>query len=51
MEPSKKDVPMRRCDQCSGEMTHLSDLKARLGFRPLRVFRCYDCNHVVSEER
>ena len=43
--------PSRPRDVCNGEMTHLSDLQPRLGGGPLRVFRCYDCNHVFSEER
>ena len=42
--------PSRPCDVCDREMTHLSDLQPRLGGGPLRVFRCYDCNHVFSEE-
>jgi hypothetical protein len=42
--------PSRTCDACGGEMTHLSDLQPRLGRGTLRVFRCYDCNHVFSEE-
>ena len=52
--PSNSDssnTPARTCDVCNGEMTHLSDLQPRLGGGPLRVFRCYDCNHVFSEER
>jgi hypothetical protein len=40
----------RTCEICDAEMTHLSDLQPRLDGGPLRVFRCYDCNHVASEE-
>jgi hypothetical protein len=40
----------RTCDKCAAEMTHLSDLQPGLGGAGLRVFRCYDCNHVVSEQ-
>ena len=44
------DQPSRSCEICDAEMTHLRDLQPRLDGRPLRVFRCYDCNHVASEE-
>ena len=44
------DHPSRSCEICDAEMTHLRDLQPRLGGGPLRVFRCYDCNHVASEE-
>jgi hypothetical protein len=32
-------------------MTHLSDLQPIVGSPAMRIFRCYACNHVVSEER
>ena len=44
-------VPQRRCDKCDAEMTHLSDLPPLSAAPPVRIFRCYDCNHVVSEDR
>ncbi len=40
----------RTCGKCEAEMTHLSDFQPGLGGTGLRVFRCYDCNHVVSEQ-
>ena len=43
--------PIRRCDGCSAQMTHLSDLPGSLRGPPVRIFRCYSCNHVVSEDR
>jgi hypothetical protein len=49
--PAGKDVPRRPCDKCDAEMTHLSDLTALLGAAPIRIFRCYTCNFVVSEDR
>jgi hypothetical protein len=49
--PLGKAVPQRRCDKCDAEMTHLSDLAAFLGAAPIRIFRCYNCNFVVSENR
>jgi DNA-directed RNA polymerase subunit M/transcription elongation factor TFIIS len=44
-------IPTRRCDKCDAEMTHLSDLQPLSASPPLRIFRCYVCNHVVSEDR
>jgi hypothetical protein len=51
--PSNSDSsnpPSRPCGVCDRAMTHLSDLQPRLGRGTLRVFRCYGCNHVFSEE-
>jgi hypothetical protein len=48
---SDETVPQRRCDKCDAEMTHLSDLPAFSAAPPVRIFRCYVCNHVVSEDR
>jgi hypothetical protein len=45
------DVPSRACDKCDAAMTHLSDLQPMIGSPAMRIFRCYACNHVVSEER
>ena len=44
------DVPSRVCDKCEAAMTHLSDLRPMVGSAAMRIFRCYACNHVVSEE-
>jgi hypothetical protein len=51
MAPADKAVPYRCCDKCEAAMTHLSDLVPFLGAAPVRIFRCYNCNHVVSEDR
>jgi hypothetical protein len=45
------DVPSRVCDNCNADMTHLSDLQPIVGSAAMRIFRCYACNHVVSEDR
>lgn len=45
------DVPSRVCDKCGAAMTHLSDLQPIVGSAAMRIFRCYACNHVVSEKR
>jgi hypothetical protein len=47
---SSSITPTRRCDVCEGEMTFLSYLQPRLDGGPWRVFRCYNCNHVISEK-
>jgi hypothetical protein len=45
------DAPSRACDKCDADMTHLSDLQPIIGSAAMRIFRCYACNHVVSEDR
>ena len=45
------NILSRICDMCSAEMTHLSDLPGYLGRAAIRIFRCYICNNVVSEDR
>jgi hypothetical protein len=45
------NVPSRVCDKCDAAMTHLSDLQPMVGSAAMRIFRCYSCNHVVSEDR
>ena len=49
--PDSPDAPSRTCDKCGAAMTHLSDLQPIIGSAAMRIFRCYACNHVVSEER
>ena len=49
--PDSPVVPSRVCDNCDAAMTHLSDLQPMIGSAAMRIFRCYACNHVVSEER
>jgi hypothetical protein len=44
-------APSRACDKCDAAMTHLSDLQPMIGSAAMRIFRCYACNHVVSEKR
>lgn len=49
--PDGPDAPSRVCDKCDAAMTHLSDLQPMIGSAAMRIFRCYSCNHVVSEQR
>jgi hypothetical protein len=51
LAPIDETIPRRRCDKCDAEMTHLSDLPPLSAAPPVRIFRCYSCNHVVSEDR
>jgi hypothetical protein len=44
-----EDAAPRRCDNCGAGMTHLSDLPGHLGGASIRIYRCYKCNRVVSE--
>jgi hypothetical protein len=48
--PAESTVPARICEKCKAEMTHLSDLPSFVGRAAVRIFRCYVCNNVVSEE-
>jgi hypothetical protein len=45
------DLRSRTCEICDAQMTHLSDLQPRLFGAARSVFRCYACNHVISEEK
>jgi hypothetical protein len=45
------NIPSRICELCDAQMTHLSDLPSYLGRAAIRIFRCYVCNNVVSEDR
>jgi hypothetical protein len=44
------NIRSRICEMCNWEMTHLSDLPPYLGRTAIRIFRCYVCNNVVSED-
>jgi hypothetical protein len=48
--PSQNDPPVRRCGKCDWELTLLGNLPAVAMYAAARVFRCYVCNNVVSEE-
>ena len=48
---STSKAPIRYCSKCSTKMIHLSDLPSYKGAAPVRIFRCYCCNNVVSEDR
>jgi hypothetical protein len=48
--PNEPTTPSRTCEKCNEEMTHLSDLPSFLGRAAIRIFRCYVCDNVVSED-
>jgi hypothetical protein len=48
--PDAPVSPSRICEKCDAEMTHLSDLPSFVARSAIRIFRCYVCDNVVSEE-
>jgi hypothetical protein len=48
--PDQPTIPARTCEKCKAEMTHLGDLPSLLGRAAIRIFRCYVCDNVVSED-
>jgi hypothetical protein len=58
-EPSEAQLPQhaesleiltRDCEQCSKPMTYLGNAPRHLTHSAIRIYRCYHCNNVVSEE-
>jgi hypothetical protein len=45
-----QDNPARICEKCNADMTQLGELPALSMHAAVRVFRCYACDHVVSEQ-
>jgi hypothetical protein len=41
--------PMRICEKCSTVMKQLGELRALSIHAAIKVFRCYTCDHVISE--
>jgi hypothetical protein len=47
--PADQNNHVRRCDKCDAAMKQLGELPA-LSIRPaIKIFRCYVCDHVVSD--
>jgi hypothetical protein len=44
------ESPSRTCE-CGNQMTYLGDLPQSRGKPGIHIFRCYDCNNVVSEPK
>lgn len=47
--PADHHSPVRRCDRCDAAMKQLAELPALSIRAAVRVFRCYVCDHVVSD--
>lgn len=47
--PTDQDNPERRCERCDAAMTQLGELPALSLHAAIKVFRCYACDHVVSD--
>lgn len=45
----RREAPIFTCEACGDRMTHLGDLPDAGRFPAVRVFRCYECNKVVTE--
>jgi hypothetical protein len=48
-DPGDQDKPLRHCEKCNAVMKQLGELPALSIHAALKVFRCYACDHVVSD--
>ena len=44
------ELPSPVCEHCDESMVYVGKLPSVLHYPEVLVFRCYSCNHVVSEE-
>lgn len=47
--PADRNNPVRRCERCHANMKQLGELPALSVHAAIKVFRCYACDHVVSD--
>ena len=47
--PADPSNHVRRCDKCAAAMKQLAELPALSIHAAIKVFRCYVCDHVVSD--
>ena len=47
--PADEGNSARRCEKCDAEMKQLGELPALSIHAAIKVFRCYICDHVVSD--
>jgi hypothetical protein len=47
--PADQDHAVRRCEKCDAAMKQLAELPALSIRAAIKVFRCYVCDHVVSD--
>ena len=48
-DPADQSPAVRRCEKCGAAMKQLSELPALSIRAAIKVFRCYVCDHVVSD--
>jgi hypothetical protein len=48
--PAASNIPCPACKHCGATMALLGKLPSVGNHPAVRVFRCYDCNQVLSEE-
>jgi hypothetical protein len=49
--PSQPDDAPRKCEKCGSSMRHLGNIPRDLSTGQTSVFRCFNCNNVVSSEK
>ena len=47
--PAVQDKLVRVCEKCQAGMKQLAELPALSVHAAIKVFRCYACDHVVTE--
>ena len=47
--PADQNNPVRPCEKCGAAMKQLAELPALSIRAAIKVFRCYVCDHVVSD--
>jgi hypothetical protein len=47
--PKPANKPLRNCEKCNANMEQLGELPSLSIHPAIRIFRCYGCDHVVSE--
>jgi hypothetical protein len=45
----KAAIPLLECTVCGKQMMHLADLRLIGAFPASRVYRCFNCDHVVQQ--
>lgn len=48
-DPADQNHAVRRCEKCDATMKQLAELPALSIRGAVKVFRCYSCDHVVSD--
>jgi hypothetical protein len=47
--PADQDHVARRCEKCDAAMKQLAELPALSIRAAIKVYRCYVCDHVISD--